>query len=134
MLKIRAFDFHSNSLTKLTKLISLTWILIIKLYLYVLYAQDFFFISVHIRVMATVISVPDKCNVNLLRSPQKSLSPLKSPNKDKENLPGQQNKSKIKSPLGQKNQWPDAGAAEYKVRLAKSKIGDFITVKGKTIR
>lgn len=85
--------------------------------------------------MATITNVPDKVNISLLKSPPKIHSPLKSPNKDKENDANQQNKIKPKSPLGQKAQWADAGSAEYKLRLAKkSKLGEYLTVKGKAIR
>lgn len=85
--------------------------------------------------MGTISSNPDKININLLKSPQKPHSPLKSPSKDKENDVNQQNKVKPRSPLGNKSQWPDAGSAEYKVRLAKkSKLGEFISCKGKNIR
>lgn len=67
----------------------------------------------------------------MLKSPQKS---LKSPTKDKENDSNAVNKPGSRSPLGHKNQWPDASTTEYKVVLTKDKEGDIVTVKGKSIR
>ena len=77
--------------------------------------------------------MPDKTNLNLLKSPQKSLkSPLKDNNENDCNGP---TKLVSKSPLGKKNQWPDALTLEYKVSLnSKAKEGEIVTTKGKNIR
>ena len=85
------------------------------------------------RTTGKIVALPDKSNLNLLKTPQKTIDSLKSPAKDKENDSNAANKIS-KSPLGQKNQWPDASNTEYKVSLTKGKEGEIVTVKGKSIR
>lgn len=89
--------------------------------------------NLNFRTTGKIVSLPDKSNLNLLKSPQKS---LKSPLKDnKENESNTSNKVLSRSPLGKKNQWPDAASIDYKISLcAKAKEGEVVSVKGKNIR
>jgi len=81
---------------------------------------------------AVVTEVPSSCDVNLLKknTETKLSSPLKTPNKEK-------NSDRINhnSPIGHKEQWPDAMTLEYTVELLSgNNKGSNVELKGKQIR
>ena len=81
------------------------------------------------RYSAVIDFVPDECNVTLLKTDSEmGNSPLKTPNKVLET-------PKYSSPIGHKEQWPDAAKLEYKLLvIAGPKKGSFITSRGNQIR